>query len=139
MKKIYAVFLFTCLLSASPLWAADEYAQCLNLNYKTNDGLIKCANEETNRIMSELDKRYGIVANHNFFRPWNDSSHTFADLKAAWLKYRNDYCNLLGYSQTHAKDDFGRVSEARCKLRETQHFRDDIEVLVKNYQKTLKK
>lgn len=139
MKKFFALILCVCTFVSFRALAGDEYAQCLNLNYKTNDGLIKCAQDETNRIMSELDKRYGIVANHNFFRPWNDSSHTFADLKAAWLKYRNDYCNLLGYSQTHAKDDFGRVSEARCKLRETQHFRDDIEVLVKNYQKTFKK
>lgn len=139
MKKIFAIALFIGVLSSTSVWAADDYAQCLSLNYQTNDGLIKCANDETNRIMNDLDKRYGVVASHNFFRPWNDSSHTFADLKTAWLKYRNDYCNLLGYSQLHAKDDFGRVSEARCKLRETQHFRDDIEVLVKNYQKTLKK
>ena len=118
--------------------AGEEYALCLDLNYKTDTGLLKCAEDEVNRLASELDKRYDIIANHKFFRPWNDDTHSFADLKNAWFKYRNDYCNLLGYSQIHAGNNVGYLTEARCKLQETERFQADLEILVKNYQSTFK-
>ena len=139
MKKIGIMTLFIMLFGAFQVSADDEYAKCLEANYKTNEGLIKCADEENDRLFEELEQRYNIVANHKFFRPWNNQNHTFASLKAAWIKQRDEYCNLLGYSYTHGKDSFGDVAEARCKLKETQRFRQGIEELVKNYQKMLKR
>ena len=136
--KILTFICCACTLTFSfAAFANDEYTRCLDSNYQTSTGLAKCANEETNRIMAELEKRYGVVAGHKYFLPWNNTLHNFADLKTAWIKYRDDYCNLLGYSELHAQNDYGHVSEARCRLRETLKFREDIENLVKNYQKTL--
>lgn len=137
MKKTFFTVLCLGLFSAFNATAGEEYTRCLELNYQTNEGLVKCADEETARVMDDLNKRYGIVAGHKYFRPWNNASHSFADLKTAWLKYRDDYCNLLGYSLTHNKNMYGIVEEARCKLRETLRFQKDVETLVKNYQKTL--
>ena len=130
------VITFICFCSSAR--AGEEYARCLDLNYQTDTGLLKCAEDETARLSSELDKRYDIIANHKFFRPWNDDIHSFAELKNAWLKYRNDYCNLLGYSQIHAGNNIGYLTEARCKLQETERFRAELEALVKNYQSTFK-
>jgi len=138
MKKISVIAFIVSLLTSLSANAGEEYSKCLDANYTTNDGLIKCAEEETNRVMTELDKRYFIVSGHKFFRPWNSADHSFAELKTAWLKYRDDSCNLLGYSLIKGNDDYGRVEEARCKMRETLRFREEIETLVKNYQKTLK-
>jgi len=137
MRKIY-VMLFA-LLYAANVNAGDEYTKCLSTNYETEEGLAKCANEETSRIMKELDNRYGIVAGHKYFRPWNSSSHSFSLLKTAWLQYRDNYCNLLGYSLLHDNNPQGKVDEARCKLSETIRFQQNIETLVKNYQKTFSK
>lgn len=137
MKKTFFTVLCLGLLTAFNAAAGEEYTKCLDLNYQTYDGLAKCADEETARIMDSLNQRYGVVAGHKYFRPWNNASHSFADLKTAWLKYRDDYCNLLGYSLTHADNTYGTVEEARCKLRETISFQNDIETLVTNYQKTL--
>ena len=138
MKKLPIIAFVSALIFSMPAFAGEEYSKCLDANYRSNDGLIKCADEETARVMAELDKRYSIIAGHKFFRPWNSATHTYADLKTAWLKYRDDFCNLLGYSLIQGKDDYGRVEEARCKMRETIRFREDIETLVKNYQKTLR-
>lgn len=136
MKKflIFAV----CFMCALPAYAGEEYARCLDLNYQTDTGLLKCAEDEVSRLSEELNKRYDIIANHKFFRPWNEDNRSFVDLKNAWLKYRDDYCNLLGYSEIHGGDSAGYLTEARCKLSETERFRTDLERLVKNYQKTFK-
>ena len=137
MKKLFLGVLCGGMLVAFTAQAGDEYGQCLELNFQTDAGLIKCAEQETTRVMSELDKRYAVVAGHKYFRPWNNDSHSFAALKTAWLKYRDDACNLLGYSLITGGDEYGKVEEVRCKLRETLRFQKDIETLVKNYQKTL--
>ena len=137
MKK-FTWLLLGCFCISSNVYASDEYTRCLDLNYKTDQGLAKCANDEVNRIMVELDKRYSVVAQHKYFRPWNNASHSFNDLKSAWIKYRDDYCNVLGYSVNQDNGTQGLISEARCRLSETFRFRDAVEDLVKNYQKTLK-
>ena len=138
MKK-YPVYIVMAVCGiAHSVIAGDEYARCLDLNYQTNNGLIKCADEETARLMVELDKRYNIIAHHKFFRSWS-GAHSFDDLKQAWLKYRDDFCNLQGYSITHGGETYGDVTAARCRLSETIRFREELETLVKNYQKTLKK
>lgn len=138
MKYLWGAFLGFALIFSSQALAGDAYDRCLAEHYQSNAGLAKCANEETIRVMVALDKRYEIVSAHKYFLPWNGALHSFSDLKKAWIKYRDDYCNLLGYSELHADNDYGHVSEARCRLRETLNFREEIEALVKNYQKTLK-
>ena len=139
MKKYpFYIVMVICGIAHSAI-AGDEYARCLDLNYQTNGGLIKCADDETERLMAELDKRYDIIAHHKFFRSWNGEAHSFDDLKQAWLKYRDDFCNLQGYSITHGGETYGDVTAARCRLSETIRFREELETLVKNYQKTLKK
>ena len=135
--RTLSVFAF-CLICASPAFAGEEYARCLDLNYQTDTGLLKCAEDETARLTAELDKRYDIVANHKFFRPWNSKYHSFAALRSAWQKYRDDYCSLLGYSEIHGGDDNGYLTEVRCQIYETERFRADLEKIVQNYQKTLK-
>lgn len=137
MNKLWVAVLGLAFMTAGNAMAGDEYNKCLDLNYQSNAGLAKCADDETARVMAELDKRYDVVANHKYFRPWNSSAHTFTDFKRSWLKYRDDLCSLLGYSELQAQNDYGHVSAARCKLRETLKFQQDIETLVKNYQKTL--
>lgn len=138
MKKIYIVTVLFCFICAFSAQAGEEYARCLDLNYQTDTGLLKCAEDEVARLTGELDKRYEIIATHKFFKPWNDENHSFEALKESWLKYRDNYCNLLGYSEIHGGDNTGYLTEARCKLGETERFRADLERLVKNYQKTLK-
>ena len=137
MKKLCLAFTLISLLYLNNVYASDEYTNCLSNNYETDDGLVVCANNETNRIMKQLDKRYGIVANHKYFRPWNNNENNFSALKSAWLKYRDSYCNLLGYSILNADKSHGIVDEARCRLSETIRFQQQIEDLVRNYQKTL--
>lgn len=138
MKKLYITIIFMSLLYATNTIASDEYTKCLDENYTTKDGIVKCANEETDRIMEQLNKRYGIVANHKYFRPWNNQINNFTSLKSTWLKYRDSYCNLLGFSILNPDNSRGEIEEARCKLSETVRFQQQIEALVKNYQKTLK-
>lgn len=139
MNKIFGIISFIGILWSFSATAGEEYTRCLDLNYKTDEGLVKCANLETERLMTKLDERYNIIAHHKFFRFWKNHDHSFEDLKQAWLKYRDDFCHLEGFSLTHAGDASGFVAEARCKLKETQRFRDELEILVKNYQKNFKK
>ena len=138
MKNTYILTILLYFMLATLAHSSEEYARCLDLNYKTDNGLLKCAEDETARLTEELDKRYEIIANHKFFLPWNNESHSFVELKNAWLQYRDEYCNLLGYSEIHTGENFGYVTEARCKINETERFRAALEILVKNYQKTLK-
>jgi len=138
MRKIMIILSVAVLCGAGLAQANDDYTRCLELNYQTDEGLAKCADDETARVMEEVNKRYNIVARHKFFSPWNSENRNFANLKAAWLKYRDDFCDLLGYSLIKGNDESGIVKAARCRLQETMRFQKDIELLVKNYQKTLK-
>ena len=72
MKKLYFTLIIVCLLCSTKAIASDEYTKCLDLNYTTKEGIVKCANEETDRIMEQLNARYSIIANHKYFRPWNN-------------------------------------------------------------------
>lgn len=106
---------------------ASEYDDCL----KDLSGIDKkilgnyeysiCLKQEAARLLKEVQKEYTKLSVDKHYQAWNSGNEMFKgrlrDTYNAWLVYRNDYCDLLGFASKHDKgsEDFYRET-CRVKL-----------------------
>lgn len=113
---------------------ADLYQECLDKNYMSDTEMAGCNKAEADRIMAQIRKRVNTIAATSYFNSWNQSRKDFSNLLADWSKFRDNYCDLYGYTYTQGMGTISKLQTTKCMIDMNKRFLDDVEMIVKIYQ-----
>lgn len=104
------IFFFFCVLLQSSLSIAHakekevdyfkQYEECTDKEFPVDDAVIKkCSAYVSDEVLLQMDKVYADI----FMKlkktkiPSKEQIKQFKSSQEAWIKYRDDYCELEGY------------------------------------------
>lgn len=115
---------------------ADVYKDCLDKNYMSDQAMSTCTLQEAERVMRMIKQKYNALAANPYFKQWNANNSEFGNLINNWTQYRNQYCDLYGYTYTQGQGTISALQSASCVLNMNKQFLQDIEEINKIYQES---
>ena len=135
MKKVFLTAAACGVLFAAGA-KADEYQDCMS-KAVSDMAIIECNDNETTRLVRNVQTRYSALSGNKYFSGWNDqtlsSAQNFQMLMKQWLDFRDKYCSLYGYTFSQGEGTLSRVQESQCLVDLTKRFAKDVESVIAVY------
>ncbi len=127
MKKNLVAFSLALLLGAQNVQASD-YGLCINRSKGDWRKQVVCNQDETRRLMREINNTYAKLARDPHFNRLNTGKTSLNEQFKSWQEYRNSYCAYWEKAQSGYGDE--EYHRAECMRLVTQKHYDDLENLI---------
>ena len=98
MKKNLVAFSLALLLSSQSVQASD-YGLCINRSKGDWRKQVVCNQDETRRLMREINNTYAKLARDPHFNRLNTGKTSLNEQFKSWQEYRNSYCSYWEKAQ----------------------------------------
>lgn len=129
MKKFALVFLGLGLLVPSNA-SASEYGLCINKSRGDWRVQVTCNQDETRRLLREINNTYAKLARNPQFAKLNNGENAITKQFKDWKAYRDSYCAYYEASKSgHGDEEYQKTD---CLRIMTRAHLDDLEALIAN-------
>ena len=124
-KLILCAVVFSCLTGMAH---ASEYGLCINRAGADWRKQIVCEQDETRRLMREINNVYAQLARDPHFNKLNSGKTSLNEQFKQWQAYRNSFCAYWEAAKSGYGDE--AYQQAECLKLVTKKHYDDLQNLI---------
>jgi len=130
MAKKTALILFATGILVANAAYASEYGLCINRSRGDQTKQAECNNDETRRLMRQINQKMAQIARIPQFGKINQGKTSLNDQFKYWQAFRNNYCAYVNVSSGAGSD--GAYFQAECIKIATQNYNEDLDRLLRD-------